>query len=252
VQGIAAISFALVLGVSLVVGIRLMLIWSRTRGMPELLLGGMLLLTAGIGYPFQIMGTQLQNAAAIPLYLLGYVGASGGVALLYVFTGRVFRGQEKWARVLVWGCIAALTVNSAMRIQEVLVSQDTRLDAGSMGKLMFQGSTVAFAFLWTAWESLRHHAMMKRRGRLGLADPALANRFLLWGSMALFSSVGTILNCVAVSMHIDVMNDPGVLFASSLSSLGQAVLLLLALMPPRWYLDYVRSRSAGGPVPQES
>jgi hypothetical protein len=42
------------------------------------------------------------------------------------------------------------------------------------------------------------------------------------------------------------------LFASSLSALGQAVLLLLALMPPHWYLEYVRSRSAVRAVPQES
>jgi hypothetical protein len=57
---------------------------------------------------------------------------------------------------------------------------------------------------------------------------------------------------VGVAMQIDVMTDPGILFASSLSSLGQSVLLLLALMPPHWYLEYVRSRSAARPVPQES
>ena len=247
-QGIAAISFALVLGVSLVVGIRLMAIWSRTRGMPELLLGGMLLLTAGIGYPSQIMASQIESAAAMPLYLLGYVAASAGVALLYVFTWRVFRAQEKWALVFACAGVAALGFNASMRVQEVLVSHDVRHGRRDLGKFLFQGFTVTVAFLWTAWESLRHYAMMKRRARLGLADPTLANRFLLWGSMALFSSAGTVVNVAAVAMRIDVMNDPGMLLASSLSALGAGGAAVAradaAALVPR-----VRALALGGRAP---
>ena len=40
-------------------------------------------------------------------------------------------------------------------------------------------------------ESFRQHGMMKQRVRLGLADPAVAGRFMLWGAMAFFASRGT-------------------------------------------------------------
>ena len=99
-QGIAAISFALVLGVFLHGRHPPDVDRVRTRGMLEPLLGGMLLLTAGIGYPFQILEDSSRMRQRTPALLLGYVGLSAGVALLTCSLGCV-RGQEKWARVFV-------------------------------------------------------------------------------------------------------------------------------------------------------
>src|SRR5262249_16178730 len=36
--------------------------------------------------------------------------------------------------------------------------------------------------VWMSVESFRYGAMLRRRLRLGLADPLVANRFLLWGA----------------------------------------------------------------------
>ena len=35
--------------------------------------------------------------------------------------------------------------------------------------------------LWVSWEPLRYHVMMRRRLKLGLAEPIVVDRFLLWG-----------------------------------------------------------------------
>ena len=251
-QGLAAASILLLLGISLVIGIRLLALWSRTRGMPELLLGTMLLLISGIGYPGQIVSSRIESASVVSLYLLGYGAVSAGIALLYLFTWRVFRAQERWALVFACAGAALLGFNVFERARDVLVSHDVRLGAETMWEGLLQAATVTAAYLWTAWESLRHHGMMKRRVRLGLADPVLANRFLLWGAMSLFASMGIVWSAAAFGMGMDVMNNPVVLVPSSVSGIAQAVLLLLALMPPQWYLERVRSPGAVDAVPQES
>jgi hypothetical protein len=38
--------------------------------------------------------------------------------------------------------------------------------------------------LWVSVESFRYYAMLRRRLRLGLTDPVLTNRFLLWAIWA--------------------------------------------------------------------
>jgi hypothetical protein len=249
-QALAAASVLLVVGISVLIGARLVALWGRTRALPELLLGAMLLLTAGIGYPGQIIATRIEGAAVVPLYLLAYVAVSAGVALLYLFTWRVFRAQERWALAFACAGATALAFNVVARARQVMVAGDIDIGPEALAACLFQGVTVAVAYVWTAWESLRHYGMMKRRIRLGLADPALANRFLLWGTMALCSSAGTVSNVVAVGMRVDVMNDPGILLFSSASALGQAVPMFLALMPPLWYLERIRSRAEA--VPQGS
>jgi hypothetical protein len=84
---------------------------------------------------------------------------------------------------------------------------------------------------------------MRRRVRLGLADPAVCDRFLLWGLMALFVTVGVLLNSVALALRIEVLGSPWILLASSSTGLAQAVLLVLAFAPPSAYLAWVRARA---------
>ena len=189
-QGLAAASILLLVGISLVVGVRLLALWLRTRGLPELLLGTMLVLLCGIGYPGQIVALRLEGAAVVPVYLLSNVAISVAIALLYLFTWRVFRAQDRWALVFACAGAAALGFNTVARAQEVLVTHDIRMGAANMLEGMLQTAAVSVAYLWTAWESLRHHEMMKRRVRIGLADPTVANRFLLWGTMSLFACMG--------------------------------------------------------------
>ena len=43
------------------------------------------------------------------------------------------------------------------------------------------GGSERVSSLWGAAESLRYFSMMRRRAKLGLADPLVTNRFLLWG-----------------------------------------------------------------------
>ena len=76
-----------------------------------------------------------------------------------------------------------------------------------------------------------------------LADPVVCNRFLLWGLTSVFVIAGVALNSAALALHVNVFETPSILFASSLTGLAQAVLLMLAFLPPPSYLAWVRTRA---------
>ena len=243
-QGFAAIAIALLVVGSIVVGVRLLVLHLRTRGAPELLLGGMLLLAVGVGYPLMIATPHVSAAWAAPFQAVATLSWSVGFSLLFVFTWRVFQPQKGWARVLAAAGVLTMLVQAVQR--SILVSTHGAVDAASesLGEVLRYAAPVIMAYGWTAWESLRYHDMMRRRVRLGLADAVVSNRFLLWGMMALAVNAGVIANLVATAMRTDTLATPWVLLLSSTTGLTQVVLLVLAFLPPRSYASWVRARAA--------
>lgn len=251
-QALAGLAILGLVAASIAVALRLLALWTRTRALPELLLGAMLLLTVGIGYPGLIAASRIEGPWLAPVYAVANVAVGAGFALLFAFTQRVFRPREGWAKALALCGIALLACNAALRLHDVLLAGHVRMGHEAVRDSLLQTAAVTLAYLWTACESLAYHAKMRRRVRLGLADPVVANRFLIWGAMSLVTSVGILLNSAALGLGMDVMNEPGVLFLSSCTGLAQAVLLLLAFLPPRSYLDRIRSRAAPLAAPGEA
>jgi hypothetical protein len=243
-QGIAAIAIGLLVVGSIVVGVRLLILHRRTGAAPELLLGGMLLLAVGVGYPLMIATPRVSPASADMLQVISSLAISVGFSLLFVFTWRVFQPQAAWARAFTTAGV--LTMLVAVGHRSIQVSNHGASDIASvpLSEVLLQGGPVIVAYFWTAWESLRYHGMMRRRVRLGLADAAVCNRFLLWGMMALVVNAGVIVNIAAGAMHTNTLDTPWVLLLSSTTGLTQVVLLVLTFLPPRAYLSWVRARAA--------
>ena len=67
--------------VSLTVGVRLLLLWRRTRQLPELLIGIGVLGIGPVGFGLQMAGAVRMQAGHDPelLFLLGYFAAGCGV-----------------------------------------------------------------------------------------------------------------------------------------------------------------------------
>ena len=138
----------------------------------------------------------------------------------------------------------ALLANAGWRCFDALTQAEIRIGSEVVGQSLLQTTPVMVAYLWTAWESLRYHGLMRRRVRLGLADVVVSDRFLLWGLMALFVTAGVLLNTVALALQVEILESPWILLGSSVTGLAQAVLLVLAFLPPRFYLSWVRGRAA--------
>ena len=71
----------------------------------------------------------------------------------------------------------------------------------------------------------------------------MSDRFWLWGLMGASAAAGVTLNAVAIAFHVEVFSNPWILLCSSVTGLAQAGLLLLAFLPPRAYLGWVRGRA---------
>jgi len=242
-QALAAAAVALLVSVSIVVALRLLALHRRTRSAPELLLGLMLLLSVGVGYPLLIAADRAGPGSVRPLFIVSTLAVNAGFALLFAFTWRVFQPEARWARALAAAGVLALLVNGALRCWDAVVEDQIRIAGEVVAESLLQTMPVMLAYLWTAWEALRYHGLMRRRVRLGLADPAVCDRFLLWGLMALFVTAGVLLNSVALALRIEILESPWILLASSSTGLAQAVLLVLAFAPPSAYLACVRARA---------
>ncbi len=226
------------------IGTRLILLSRRTHRTPERSLGLGILGTAGLGYGiliFGMIGRRASGGADAPeiftwIIAAGWIFHNLGVTFILDFVQRVFRPNEPWARGLKYTL-------------SVVLWGGWLIDA-SMGGLTSARPSfyywVAFSVigtypLWTALEAFRYWRLMRKRVALDLADPLIANRFLLW-TIASLSSVASIwLVEVPTFLGYERMSPKAEHITSvtmlCTSGFGIATICTYALtfFPPSWY-----------------
>ncbi len=228
--------------VSLVVGIRLLLLARRTRELPELLIGLAFLTGGAIGYTILVASTQLLEKApdlARTLYYLGMPLLSLCAALLYRFWQQVYHPRERPAAFVFWTAVALLIGG--------LAAQWATTEVGSIAgesywyrlQLYVQGGAYAI----NMWASGRLQQALRRRIPLGLADPIVVNRVFLW-ALASFVvvlqyaySIGVV---YAMAPGEHAIGNPGIIGGLGLVA---GVLILLAFFPPRAYHSWISTRA---------
>lgn len=243
-QALAAIAVLTLIGASVFVAVRLILLHRRTGGRPELMLGIMLLLSVGVGYPANIAAGQVDPAWARPVVALASVSTSVGFCFLFLFTWRVFQPTAIWARVFVALGLLALAVGALDGCIRAVRFGYVSFFELSLVQMMLPMVPVMLCYMWTAWESLRYYRTMQRRVALGLASPVVADRFRLWGIMGICATCGVGLNVVGAMLGIDGLSSPAILLGSGCIGMAQAVTLTLAFVPPRAYVRHVEARAA--------
>lgn len=173
---------------SLVVGLRLGALALRTRRMPEAIFALALLASGVFGYGNAALASS--GIAVIPglglrTIHVAMVGVGVGAAGVGLFTWRVFRASSVWAAA-VWIGGAALIAGSIV-MQLRTGHGDVRDLTTSWFWLGFAPRALAYG--WSGFESFTFYARMRRRERLGLAEPSVSRRFLLWG-VAAFAAFG--------------------------------------------------------------
>lgn len=219
-QNLGMVAFLLA---SAVVGVRLLLLWRRTRQLPELSMGLGFVLAGLVG------GILLQLARVHDSASLGtaaIVCLHAGALSLAFFTVRVFRPDATWARVafgaLVAGALVAIFVGG----------QGTR-GAAQNGTAFWIGFWArALPFGWAAFESGLYFVRMRRRVYVGLADAFVAQRFLYWtvGAALVFWIFAQ--GAVVLALGGDP-NDGVPLLLRSVFGLGAAAALWWAFFPRR-------------------
>jgi hypothetical protein len=238
------------LTVSFVLGLRLLRLASRTRELPEVLMGSAFLLAGVVGYILMLIGAggakAMPPATAESFFFAGYALISIGVVLTYLFIWRVFRPRSGLSRVCV--ILAAIaTLVTAHPIALPGMQQEGFEIPGILGSALFWlGHALRVGVgLWGTIEAGSYYLTLRRRLRLGLADPVVANRILLWtiasvGGAAIFLSTA-VSNATGSDME-EVMGTSQILVISTVTFLV-AGCQWFAFLPPDRYRAWLARRA---------
>jgi hypothetical protein len=228
-----------------VVGFRLLSLWRRSREAPEFLLGLSLILGGVFGAVLEASALAVNGEA--PPFVVGQLLLAGkafgivGIACQGLFTQRVFRPGARGAKLLLAAILAiALTSLCGYMLHGTF----------STGELPTQW--VLFEFFgrvgtpcWLLFEAARYHHVMKRRMRLGLADPVVTNRFLVWALAGAFSLM--MFTTSLPPMFLDAtryaMLLNGDLIVFSITGIVAAALYWVTFFPPATYQRWLRVRA---------
>jgi len=227
------LGFGALLLTSFAVGFRLLWLGSRTRQLPELMIGGAFIFAGGIPGLLIVMAADASGAPTTAhggLLAAASVSLLLGASMLTFFTWRVFRATERWGALL-FGCIVAgLAVGHLGNALSATGSAGTLAPGFTWIGVLFRIA----AYTWAVAEAAREHLAARRRCAIGLTDPLVANRMLLWAI-----GLGAVL---AIWIHEAATLAAGGGQAASFSYLVVAVLgfvcagtLWLAFFPPVFY-----------------
>ena len=228
--------------VCVIVGARLLLLWSRTRRLPELALG-VGLLCIGLGYLAAGAGLRLREtewAPASAILVLGsFLLGVGGSAAAF-FTWRVFRPEHRVAAAAAWTGFAA---TAGVFVAGLLVGGFRDVDLWDHYAAALS-AVRAMILAWCAAEAFHYWSRMRRRLALGLADAVVTNRFLLVGLAVGGGAVTCWMSVAGVLISHGKPFPPGLELAMAGTGLAVAATMWLGFLPPPSYCRFVERRAA--------
>lgn len=222
---------------TLLAALRLLAVWRRSRELPELLIAVLIL---GVGTTAVGLGFLMRPFVSPALAtLIPLLGASVGMAALALFNWRVYRPHSRVA-----GCTFG-----ALAVGLVVVTLDAMDPSRPLTEVSFlalaRSAIYVGVMAWSAAEALAFWMPMRRRQRLGLADPVVTNRVLLWGIATGVSALGILIGAVAqFAGGVDPRQTGWVAVVYAVHGSAGAVAFWLAFAPPRAYARWIRSRVA--------
>jgi hypothetical protein len=247
------------LGLSAVVGVRLVRRGHRDGGGPLLFLGLYFLLYSALATSLSVatyMGwssveLRLPDLAARALNAGFFLASTVGLSFLLLFTQHTFRPDSPAARSAVWG--GAMLMGVAAAALGASEGFEVRVLPGPAYWVHFAARIACW--VWVAWESLAFFAIQRRRLAIGLADPVVTNRFLLWGVWATVLSVLAFADPVARLWYIHLAGtttqwipeigrpiiEATVPIACGLNA-AAVVLMVLTFFPTAGYRRWLESR----------
>jgi hypothetical protein len=213
-------------------------------GTAELWVGRSLMLVCGAGYiPVVIAQVIPQPELQFLLIAIGIGSAHVGVACIFIFTRLVFRPDVPWLRwavralitmmMIVWP-LGLLLVNWPLR-----ASPEEAVIAG-LPYAVASNVLVGIGMAWSAVEAIKQWSLSRKRARIGLADPLVANRMLLWGVFTGGSVVTSLVSAVDGLLGFDPgQHAPSIVVVSAIG-IASTVALWLAFLPPQAWVRRIR------------
>jgi len=238
------LGFFLQIAACALVGARLLTLAHRTRKLPELAFGAGFLLLGVLGQPIAVLArSPLAGSPELAgaLLAVGLAAQSLGCLCLDAGTWQVFRPASRGAAAAVVG-VAAIFAASLLG-HGLTVGFAGGADRGAFywAGLLARGGS----FAWCAAEALLYHRQMRRRLRVGLGDPVVANRFLLW-AIASLGLVAAFLTFVTAKLAgVNAATSRPFLVTSFGVAVTCGVAMWLAFFAPEAYTRRIAARGAG-------
>ncbi|MCG8591353.1 MAG: hypothetical protein MJE66_18825 [Proteobacteria bacterium] len=244
-------SFVFTISVALAIGVRLLLVARRTRRFPEAAIGAASLFIGGGGL-IDTAGAFWLDESWLTLWACSELTMySGGASVFFLSVWKIFRPDSRWAQGFAFAGVGVLlTTLGIVYFHGGHVDAKGGLYPGAPSLAYYVSVTArAVAYGWLAVESLLYHARLRRGIRFGLADPVIANQFLLWG----ICSTGLSLSLVATFACRALLGVsigawiPGLYFLSLVGVVSN-VANWCAFFPPDRYRRWIRDEAteAGG------
>jgi hypothetical protein len=227
--------------VYLIVGVRLFLLAQRTGEAPEKLLGvAFLFMGTSAGFyvlpklsPFESLWTSLNFA--------GRVCVIPSVVIFTLFTWRVFRPAERWGGWLVWGMAILLVIG----VGGSAMGGDWEGFSISNGWFWLEWVGYTLPYGWASSEAFAQYRHARRRARLGLCEPLVRNRYLLW---ALFGTLQVCLSLVLLPQYVnyETTNQFAAMWDALYGAIEIISLVMIGLVffAPAFYQRWINSNAS--------
>jgi hypothetical protein len=179
-------------------GIRVLRLGLRTRSAPERVLG-LTFLFWGLFYVLRIISIafhtrpDLQSQIAIAARIVDNLGSVG----FGFFPLLVFRRGSAWAPWLATAIAFCLITGVA---GSIWVGDPEGIKPLTNGWWWPEWFGEIASAIWIGVEGFHHYGMTRSRVRLGLCEPIVAHRYLLWGLVGL---LWTLLDFLVVGQYVD-------------------------------------------------
>ncbi len=228
----------------------------RSRDLAPFLLGVQLLFAMGFGYLLCAagMGLALLSKTPTPSTVLvsTLLAAGHGCTIVGLFAAlwferRVFWPEARWPFALIAGLMGAMGIGWLGAI----LSGGFATGSYASGWVQLLTAGMLGTNLWVGIEPLVYHRKLAKRVPLGLAEPLVVNRFLLWGLGSLARAALILLGPIAEALLAGLTGEARNSFSASTlviaSSLGLAtsVAYWLTFNPTPAYVRWVERRYRG-------
>ena len=226
--------------VYLIVAVRLLRLGQRTGEFPEKLLGVTFLFIGTSAVLYVLPNLSLFESLWTPLNFAGRVCVIPYAVIFTLFTWRVFRPAERWGGWLVWGTAILLVIG----VGGSAVGGDWGGFSISNGWFWLEWVGYTLPFGWAGSEAFVQYRQARRRVRLGLCDPLVCNRYLLW---ALFGALQVSLSLVLLPQYSEYETTNQ--FTAAWDALYGAieivslVMIGLVFFPPAFYQRWINGNA---------